>query len=399
MHVLFVDTRLAFGGDTQVLLRMLEALETGDVQAHYIRTPGSDLERRTSALRRAKPIAVSSGQVPGGLLARVWDAAKTAWKLVRTVRREEIRVIHTNNTARAIFFALIAWAAARRGTALVYHAHSAPSDTFLHRLAWKAARRIWAVSRATSEKYARAGADSGRIEVLHNGHDFESPIPDSKPLRRGLGIPDEAFVLCLVGRLSPNKGQHLAIEALARLESPRPLHLVLVGDDRIADGNSDYVSELKRAVVQHGLEGRVHFAGFQADPRPWYGVGDVVLIPSAEEGFPLTALEAAAAGVPMVATRATGLVEMLEEFGGLRCVDRSVDSLVAELEHLLLNPQSQSPTETRARLKAAFDLPAFRNRVLQAFARAASPTGNGNTPIPLHPWSHDECRPSVGSDC
>lgn len=121
-------------------------------------------------------------------------------------------------------------------------------------------------------------------------------IPDSFFLsRKELGIPDDAFVLCLASRAMPEKGWREAIEAvrLARAESGRDIHLLLLGDGEVYD-------ELK----QNAQEDFIHLTGFVENVAEYYHISDMGFLPSyfSGESMPLAVIEALCAGKPVIAT-------------------------------------------------------------------------------------------------
>lgn len=111
--------------------------------------------------------------------------------------------------------------------------------------------------------------------------------------------------ICVVGRLSDEKGQALAVEAFAPLAArDERWELEIIGDgpDRGA---------LERLAEQLGLAARVHFRGFMDNPYPAIQAADLVLVPSKYEGLPNVALEAMALGTPVIATNCSGSVREL----------------------------------------------------------------------------------------
>ena len=119
--------------------------------------------------------------------------------------------------------------------------------------------------------------------------------------RRSLGLPDQVSIVGFVGRLTRDKGIAELIEAFQSLEDRFPrLRLLLVGCFEKSDPLPAWVEKSIRD------SSRIVHTGFVDNPSLLYQLMDVVVLPSYREGFPTVALEAAAAGKPIVATRVTG---------------------------------------------------------------------------------------------
>lgn len=158
------------------------------------------------------------------------------------------------------------------------------------------------------------GNPHGRIEIIAPGveHAFFAP-GDQAGARRAINVdPDIPFVL-FVGRIQPLKGPDVAIRALAALERP-DAQLAIVGGSSGRNGDVQ-ASEARALVDELGLHDQVHFI----EPKPhhilstWYRAADVVLVPSRSESFGLVALEAAACGVPVVASAVGGLLSLVDD--------------------------------------------------------------------------------------
>ena len=158
------------------------------------------------------------------------------------------------------------------------------------------------------------GNPHGRIEIIAPGveHAFFAP-GDQAGARRAINVdPDIPFVL-FVGRIQPLKGPDVAIRALAALERP-DAQLAIVGGSSGRNGDVQ-ASEARALVDELGLHDQVHFI----EPKPhhilstWYRAADVGLVPSRSESFGLVALEAAACGVPVVASAVGGLLSLVDD--------------------------------------------------------------------------------------
>jgi len=158
------------------------------------------------------------------------------------------------------------------------------------------------------------GDPTGRIEIVPPAveHAFFAP-GDRRGARNAVGLPLDRPVVLFVGRIQPLKAPDLAVRALAELGRDDAL-LVIVGGASGEDGNGELqrVRDLARALE---LDDRVQFVS----PRPhhilssYYRAADVVIVPSRSESFGLVALEAAACGVPVVASAVGGLLNIVHD--------------------------------------------------------------------------------------
>ena len=151
-----------------------------------------------------------------------------------------------------------------------------------------------------------------------NGVDIERFHPGPDRLRGCLGLPPDANVIGFVGRLTGDKGVPELVEAFDAILAAKPnAHLLLVG---WFDAAEDALGrELRSRIESHP---RIHLTGFVADTAPYYRAMDLMVLPTWREGFPNVILEAAATGIPVVTTLATG----------------SRDAVVPEVTGLLIPP-------------------------------------------------------------
>lgn len=144
-----------------------------------------------------------------------------------------------------------------------------------------------------------------RTVVIGNGVDTDRYQPAGMPtsrLRDELQLPAGPLGL-FIGHEFARKGLPLAVRALLQL--PADVHLVVVG------GTSDMIAQARRKIASLGLSERVHFAGRQADPRPWLEAADFLVFPSRYEAFPLVLLEALSAGLPVVTSQAGAAPDLI----------------------------------------------------------------------------------------
>lgn len=145
-----------------------------------------------------------------------------------------------------------------------------------------------------------------KLVVIPNGVDFER-FHEAEPASLSrFGIPAGAKVLLTVGRLDPQKAPLELVRIFAELAAAHPdWHLLLVGDGPLR-------ADLRHLIEIDGLAGRVHPAGWQADVPEIMRACDLFVLNSRWEGMPNVVLEAAAAGLPVIATRSEGVAEIIE---------------------------------------------------------------------------------------
>jgi D-inositol-3-phosphate glycosyltransferase len=198
------------------------------------------------------------------------------------------------------------------------------------------------------------GAAPSRIEVVPPGveHAFFSP-GDQGGARRALGLPEGVPILLFVGRIQPLKGLRVAVGALAALHRP-DARLVVVGGPSGQEGARE-LAAVHELAASLGVAGRIRFV----DPQPhhllstWYRTADVVLVPSRSESFGLVALEAAACGVPVVASAVGGLRTLVDHGRtGLLVEDRDPEAFAVATASLLDRPGHAAELGAAAAVRA-----------------------------------------------
>lgn len=159
-------------------------------------------------------------------------------------------------------------------------------------------------------------------------------------LREKVGIPTDALVLGIIGRIDPLKGQDFLIQCHAQLVKTHPeLHLVIVGEPTKDEGTTYYDSLLEQTKNLR-TEQSVHFLPFQSDVENAYALFDIFAMTSVGETFGMVTIEAMASGLAVVGTNSSGTPELLEHgYAGMLYEPNDVEQFTACIAQLLNNPE------------------------------------------------------------
>jgi UDP-glucose:(heptosyl)LPS alpha-1,3-glucosyltransferase len=190
-------------------------------------------------------------------------------------------------------------------------------------------QRIVCVSEGVAAEIREHFPDQAtRTIAIPNGVDTDAFAPDSRRAQAGaaraqLGIADERLVAIFVGSEWQRKGLEPAIRALAH--APDWDLLVVGAGDR---------ERYEQLAEQLGVAHAVHWAGVSRDVAPLYQAADALVFPTSYEAFPLVALEAAASGLPLLATPVNGIRELLADGENGFLIDADPDDIAARLRLL-----------------------------------------------------------------
>jgi len=324
-----------------------------------------------STLRAALSLA------PPGLRGRLWQLfyfieAVVLWK---ECERRGIRHIHVHLANAAADLALIA---TRLGSALdgdqpwswsfTMHGPTEFYDLRHFRLPEKVRDAAFVVCISDFARSQLMGISDpevwDRLHVVHVGIPVEQFIPS----RNGNGDSPAPATILYVGRLVPEKGQAVLLEAVARLrEEGRDVEVKLAGEGELRP----HLENLCREV---GIDDRVTFLGpvSQERIRDLYAEAAIFCLPSFAEGVPVVLMEAMAMGLPVVTTRIAGIPELVEDgAGGVVVAPGRADELARQLAALLDDPDRRHELGAGGREKvlAEFDAEGSAKQMHDLFTR------------------------------
>jgi glycosyltransferase involved in cell wall biosynthesis len=311
------------------ILHVIQELRTGGAERVV-----ASLARGADASGHAVAIAAAPGPLaeglpveifPLGLLQRrPWRVPRNAWALRTVTHSWRPDVVHAHNPGMAAVTAL----ATRRGRnprGLV-SVHGVPESD------WPATARILrlaglpAVACGPGVEAALADRSCRVLATISNGVGPAPDPADRAALEREWGLTPGTRLIVAAGRLVSAKNHALAIRALADVPDAA---LAILGEGPLRD-------DLEDAARAAGVADRVVLAGLRADAREVMGAADAVVICSHAEGLPLVALEALAAGTPLVATAVRGLRDLIADGrDGMLVPPDEPDALAGALRRVL----------------------------------------------------------------
>lgn len=272
---------------------------------------------------------------------------KALVKLYRLMRREQPHLVHTHETKAGLLGRVAAhWAGVpviiHTYHGHVLHSHHSLAKTWLlrvmERILARCSDRLVTVSAQVKQDLVTYGvAHPQKISVIPLGFHLDPFLEASVhrgQMRHELGVQANARLVGIVGRLFPIKNHALFLEAAARIVAGEPLaRFVVVGDGTLRPA-------LEQQARKLGIADRVIFTGWRHDLPRIYADLDVLVVSSDNEGTPVAAIEAMAAGCPVVATRVGGLPDLItDDETGLLVPPRDAAQLATAVLRLLQNPE------------------------------------------------------------
>lgn len=230
---------------------------------------------------------------------------KTINRLVQLIKSKKIQIIHSNGSRATIFGGI---AARLTKTPLIWHVRIVNSDKLLDRLLARLASKIIVISKAVSRRFNWLKNKEDKIVLVYNGIDLERFKPNVGIRKvRGESLSSKTPMVVTVGRLDWYKGHKYLLEAAEKIVQTLPdARFLIVGD-------GGYRKRLENQVKQLNLDENVIFTGNRKDiPEILAGI-DLFVLSSVSEGFGRAVAEAMACAKTVVATKAGGLSEVVED--------------------------------------------------------------------------------------
>ncbi|HEY3398669.1 MAG TPA: glycosyltransferase [Armatimonadota bacterium] len=285
----------------------------------------------------------------------------TGRRLRRLVQEFRPQIVHTHLSTASWWGARVAH---REGLPCVGHVHGMTTVRW-----YRDADRLLCPSRGVREYLLAAGVPPERVEVIYNGLDPESfqSLPPPEELRAEIGLPADVPVIGVVAHLSPKKGHHVLLEAMAELSARHPdLHCLCLGRGPLQE-------QLAQQAERLGLGKRFRLLGYRHDALALTQLFQVAVLPSVQgEGLGLCLIEAAFLGIPGAGSDSPGINEAVENgVTGLLSPPGDVAGLAETLDRLLSDEalRRQMGEAARQRASELFTLRRQAELTVAAFRR------------------------------
>ena len=253
-------------------------------------------------------------------------------RIAAIVAERRIDVVHTHASRAHFFGILLRWFAGVPSVATAHSCH--------FQLHWMFNDYVIACSEATRRYHRRYNlVRSSRIGTICNFIDLRrmsEVSPDARTsVRASLGIDDSCHLIGAVGDVIPRKGLIYLVGAMPKILAAVPQCRLLV----VGNGDSQYADRARSSAEQLGVASAIIWADHRDDVHEVLASLEICVLPSLDEGLPLSILEAMAAGLPVVATTAGGIPECVGHgVTGLLVPPADSDALAEAIIGLLRDP-------------------------------------------------------------
>lgn len=356
MKILHVETGLHLYGGAQQVAFILAGLAQRGVDTVLVCPPGAAIGQHFAGSAVRVIELPCSGDADLGFVFR----------LRRVLRAERPDLVHLHSRRGADVLGALA---ARGFPVVLSRRVDNPESRLWAALKYRLHDRIIAISQGIADVLAAEGVPASKLRVVRSSLD---PAPWQQTQPRAafcaeFGVPTDTLLIGVVAQLIERKGHRVLFEALRRLPDRASLRVICFGQGPLRD-------TLEREAADLGET--VRFAGFRKDLGRWIGALDLLVHPALMEGLGVSLLQASAAGVPIIASRAGGMPEAVADGeSGLLVSPGSAEELAAALRTLIDAPERrrQLGRQGRSRVEREFSVTKMVNGNLAVYRELLGP--------------------------
>jgi len=274
----------------------------------------------------------------------IWRDLYAIFDIYKIIKTERPDIVHTHTAKAGTVGRIAAWLAGVPVIIHTFHGHTFENYfgqiksklfIFIERLLATLTDQIIAISPSQKADLAEKFkiAPGGKITIIRLGFELDRFLSINKNggLKRKLSIPDDRFVLGIIGRMVPIKNHLMALKVLRNLlDQNVKAHLCIVG------GGTE-TARIKGWVRDMALDSNVSFLGWIEEIEQIYAGIDALLLTSLNEGTPVALIEAMASSVPVIATKVGGVVDVLTHGEtGLLCKTNDSNQMADYVKKLII---------------------------------------------------------------
>ncbi len=326
MKVLHIETgRHLYGGARQVAY-IIEGLHRRGIENVLVCQQGSAIATEVEGMAEVQQLSLH-GDVDFRLL----------FKLLKLIRQYRPDIIHSHSRRGADIWGGLAGSIAGIPTVLSRRVDN-PEALWWVGLKYRLYGRVICISEGIRQVLLEEGVPAQKVITVRSAIDANGwkNQCDRKKFNEEFDTQTDHVVLGMVAQLIPRKGHSLVLQAMQQLTDSYPqLRLICFGQGALKDS-------LEQEAQERGLQERVQFTGFRDDLPNWLGCIDVLVHPALMEGLGISLIQAAACSVPVIASRAGGMPEIVRnEENGLLIEPGDLPGLLQALKRLLNEPDTR----------------------------------------------------------
>lgn len=268
---------------------------------------------------------------------------REVWLFKRTIRNHRIDLLHSHTDVHyGKPECIAAWLS---GIPCIIHNHRYEKFNYFDKFLLLSVNQFIHISSSVAEDHISNGTPSQKGNIIHNGIEISPYIKkyDTDLVRSDIQVKQDEILVGLIGRIDWWKGHDYFIEAIALAAKTIPtLKGLIVGEvwNDQTGRNHQYLNRLRLLIRSLDIDDKITFTGFRSDiPRLISALDIVVLASSEPEPFGLVIIEGMAAGKPLIATAAGGVIDIIEDgVNGLLIPCKDPNAMAQAILKIISNP-------------------------------------------------------------